>query len=190
MALRGWVYVLSNSGFPELVKVGFSTKDPGQRAAELDGTGVPFPYVVAYDVLVEEPRDVEQAVHQLLRHAHANKEFFKTSVAGAVEAIRLAIFTQGKVAIVETGGTPAGTPLVSIEPIALPVESEAEAIQRRLRWGRAPGPFPSHKFSGISQAVTCVCCGYVYSIGQVNSEKVGEAECPECLATNRTPFAT
>ncbi len=87
-----------------MVKIGYSTKDPALRATELDGTGVPYPFIVEYDVLVEDPRDVEQATHRLLFHVHENKEFFKTSIEIAVEMIRQSIVVQGKTPIVETHG--------------------------------------------------------------------------------------
>jgi hypothetical protein len=35
MAIRGWVYVIFNEAMPDLVKVGYSTKDPNLRAEEL-----------------------------------------------------------------------------------------------------------------------------------------------------------
>ena len=43
--MKGWVYVISNQAMPDLVKVGFSTKDPTLRASELNHTGSPHPYV-------------------------------------------------------------------------------------------------------------------------------------------------
>jgi T5orf172 domain len=67
VAIRGWVYVIANQALPGLLKIGFSTKDPALRALELDSTGVPHPYVVVYDALVREPRDIEQRVHTELK---------------------------------------------------------------------------------------------------------------------------
>lgn len=60
MVLRGWVYVITNKAMVDLVKVGFSTKDPVLRAREFDATGVPHRYEVVFDALVSNPRDVEQ----------------------------------------------------------------------------------------------------------------------------------
>lgn len=79
-----------------MVKVGFSTKDPALRASELAGTGIPYPFVVAYDVLVFEPRDVEQQVHVGLKHCHESKEFFRISVDVAIQTINKVIAEQGK----------------------------------------------------------------------------------------------
>lgn len=88
MSLRGWVYVMTNESMPGLVKVGYSTKDPSLRASELDGTGLPTPYCVAYDALVLEPRKVEGLAHKHLSGLHHAKEFFRCSVEVAIAAIR------------------------------------------------------------------------------------------------------
>lgn len=90
MSIRGWVYVVTNEAMPGLVKVGFSTKDPSLRAKDFDSAALPYPYAVAYDILVFSPREVEQAVHRALkeRGKHEQKEWFKCSVQDAIAAIR------------------------------------------------------------------------------------------------------
>ena len=99
---RGWVYVLSNPAMPGILKIGFSTKDPIVRAAELEGTGVPAPFVVEYDALVFEPRAVEQATHERLSAHRTNKEFFQVTVATAVAAVQATLVQQGKVVLAHT----------------------------------------------------------------------------------------
>ena len=96
--VRGWVYVQTNQSLPGLVKIGFSTKEPAIRAVQLSGTGLPYPYVVEYDVLVHGPLEVEQAVHKHLKALgqHEAKEFFRVTVTVAVQTIREVIETQGK----------------------------------------------------------------------------------------------
>jgi hypothetical protein len=47
--MKGWVYVITNLAMPGLVKVGYSRKDPELRAAELNSTGTPHPFVVEYE---------------------------------------------------------------------------------------------------------------------------------------------
>jgi hypothetical protein len=88
--MKGWVYIITTKSMPDLVKVGFSTKDPDLRAAELNNTGNPHPYKVEYEVLVNEPRNVEQIAHRLLKNKdlHENKEWFNCSIELAVVAIR------------------------------------------------------------------------------------------------------
>ncbi|HPA47526.1 MAG TPA: GIY-YIG nuclease family protein [bacterium] len=44
--MKGWVYIIANKAMPGLVKVGYSMKDPELRAAELNNTGSPHPYVL------------------------------------------------------------------------------------------------------------------------------------------------
>jgi hypothetical protein len=88
--MKGWVYVITTKTMPNLVKVGFSTKDPELRAIELNNTGNPHPYKVEYDVLVNNPKNVEQATHDLLKskNYHENKEWFNCSIEIAITAIR------------------------------------------------------------------------------------------------------
>src|SRR5690606_10124876 len=86
--MKGWVYVTSNEALPGLLKVGFSSKDPKVRAAELDLAGLPHPHIVEYEVLVEDPQSVERTVHQRLKEYHHRKEFFQCDLAIVVHAIR------------------------------------------------------------------------------------------------------
>jgi hypothetical protein len=88
MGLRGWVYVITNKAMPELVKVGYSTKDPELRAEELANTGTPHAYVVEFDVLVENPRELEKKAHAQLSPFHERKEWFRCSVTQAIQAIK------------------------------------------------------------------------------------------------------
>jgi hypothetical protein len=90
MAVRGWVYVITNKALIGQVKVGYSTKDPVLRAKELDSSGVPHRYEVMFDALVESPRDVEQRVHEQLSQHREGKEWFRCSVVSAISAIRAA----------------------------------------------------------------------------------------------------
>lgn len=97
MAIRGWVYVMTNKSMPGLVKIGYSTKDPKVRAGEL-GTGSPSEYEVIYDVLVENPQPIEQRVHKSLAHKREGNEWFRCGISEAVSAIRTLV---GKGAITE-----------------------------------------------------------------------------------------
>jgi hypothetical protein len=88
--MKGWVYIITNRAMPNLLKVGFSTKDPESRANELHTTGVPHRYVVECDVLVNEPRDLEQKAHVLSKAYHEDKEWFRCDITTAIIAIRQA----------------------------------------------------------------------------------------------------
>ena len=86
--MKGWVYVIANPAMPGVVKVGYSTKDPELRASELNNTGAPHPYVVEYEALVEEPRDIEQRVHRKLSGDREGREWFRCSPEFAVSVIQ------------------------------------------------------------------------------------------------------
>jgi hypothetical protein len=94
--MKGWVYIITTKSMSDLVKIGFSTKDPQARAAELNHTGNPHPYRVEYDVLVDDPRKIEQAIHEILKkkNLHENKEWFKCSTQFAIQEIRNAVGSQ------------------------------------------------------------------------------------------------
>ena len=88
MGVRGWVYVISNKAMPDLIKVGYSLKDPDLRANELDNTGAPHPYVVEYEVLVYNPLEIEQRAHKELNDFREAKEWFRCSLGEAIDAIQ------------------------------------------------------------------------------------------------------
>lgn len=85
---KGWVYIITTETMPKLVKVGFTTKDPELRAKELTNTGNPYPHIVVYEVLVNEPRNIEQKVHKLLKNYNYKNEWFECSIETAVSVIR------------------------------------------------------------------------------------------------------
>lgn len=41
VSIRGWVYVIDNPAMPDILKIGYSTKDPSLRAKELASRGFP-----------------------------------------------------------------------------------------------------------------------------------------------------
>jgi hypothetical protein len=86
---RGWIYVITNQAMPNLVKIGFSTKDPVLRAKELDNTGNPHEYIVRYDVLVRNPLEKEKLIHNHLCDLLENKEWFRCSVEKAISEIQI-----------------------------------------------------------------------------------------------------
>lgn len=84
-SLEGWVYLLTNPAMPGLVKVGFTTGDPKERARQLDSTGLPKKFVVAYALFVEHPARIEARVHKELAKLRISpkREFFRCSVDAA-----------------------------------------------------------------------------------------------------------
>lgn len=87
---KGYVYILVNPAFPGFVKVGKTTKDPEARAREVSsGSGVPAPYAVAWDALVNDCHQVERLVHQELAHTRArnDREFFAVPLKKAISIV-------------------------------------------------------------------------------------------------------
>lgn len=79
---QGWVYVAVNSSLPGLAKVGRTTRPPPARVAELSSaTGVPTPFVLAFDHEFADCEQAERDVHaELDRRGYrlaANREFFR-----------------------------------------------------------------------------------------------------------------
>jgi hypothetical protein len=78
---QGWIYVLVNSCTPGMAKVGRTTRPPAERAAELSAaTGVPTPFVVAFDQEFADCCQAERLVHAELDRrglrVAPNREFF------------------------------------------------------------------------------------------------------------------
>lgn len=86
--MKGWVYVITNEAMPGIVKVGYTLKDPDIRARNLNHTGSPTPYVVDYELLVENPKAIEKATHELLAAKREGKEWFKCTSEEAIAAIK------------------------------------------------------------------------------------------------------
>ena len=86
--MKGWVYVITNSLMPGVVKIGFSRKEASLRADELRSTGSPGKYEVEYEVLVEEPFEIEQQVHAVFSAVRVDLEWFKLDVGVAISGIK------------------------------------------------------------------------------------------------------
>jgi hypothetical protein len=86
---EGWVYCLSNPAMPGYVKVGKTTREPRERAAELYTTGVPCEFVVEFAKKVQNVSVKEKQLHQLLekhyQRPNPNREFFQCSSADVHE---------------------------------------------------------------------------------------------------------
>lgn len=88
--MEGYVYVMSNKVMPGLVKVGFTTGTPEERAAQLNGTHSPHPVQVEYSTRVSDARAVEREAHLRLRQHREGKEWFRCSREVAIAAIKRA----------------------------------------------------------------------------------------------------
>ena len=59
------MYVLTNEAHPQVQKIGFTTRSPMERVAELDTTKNPHPFVVSF-ALYHIPREKQSNVYMLL----------------------------------------------------------------------------------------------------------------------------
>ncbi len=84
---QGYVYILISPAFPDLLKIGMTTRTPEERAKELSkGTGVPASFVVAYSELVNNCSLAESLLHEKFHNYRymQNREFFKLSLKDAI----------------------------------------------------------------------------------------------------------
>ena len=88
--LRGYLYILMNPAMPGLIKIGKTTRRPTDRTRELSAaTGVPVPFVVIYELMVDDCHQAEKRVHETLDHYRVNdgREFFKMATSDAIDVM-------------------------------------------------------------------------------------------------------
>jgi len=86
------VYLLSNSAMPGLVKIGRTdNQDANNRIGQLYTTGVPVPFTLEYACKVENPDEVERALHIAFAPQRINpkREFFQIDPEQAIAILRL-----------------------------------------------------------------------------------------------------
>lgn len=156
--MKGWIYVISNRAMPGLVKVGYSKNDPELRAKELNHTGSPHPYLVEYELLIDEPFNVEQRAHKILSSKREAKEWFRCTSEEAIAAIKQ---VAGSSSITETykGAERAKAEAlcqqqIRVKEIEQQLRSEESAIrqnfQRQLQASFPPRPFFIYWLGGAS----------------------------------------
>ena len=90
---KQYLYILSNSERPELIKIGRTDKHPVLRAEQLSRqTGVLGQYVAEWYIEVPDSVIAEKLAHYQMKEYHYQKEFFKTSVSVAIEKIEGSYF--------------------------------------------------------------------------------------------------
>jgi T5orf172 domain len=92
MAEYSVVYVLTNPAMPGFVKIGrTSQEDTATRLAQLYTTGVPFPFNLEFACRVQNPEEVEAALHIAFAPHRVNprREFFKIEPQQAIAILKL-----------------------------------------------------------------------------------------------------
>jgi hypothetical protein len=87
-----WVYVLSNPTTPGLLKIGYITQTPDERAKQIsNATGVALPYKVEWAFKCFDGEQLEGEVHRKLIEYRINnqREFFQIDLENAKKVIKL-----------------------------------------------------------------------------------------------------
>ena len=83
MDSSGWLYCLSNSSMPGLLKIGQTKNEPKVRAEQLQTTGVPLPFKIEFAKYVKDYVKKEKILLNLLEQYYERinpkREFFKVS---------------------------------------------------------------------------------------------------------------
>ena len=86
----GWIYILSNREYPQLLKIGMTTRPVETRIKEINSaTGLAFPYSTKKVIRVTNPQEVEKKLHEVLSEYRVRKdrEFFKMEFSDAIYII-------------------------------------------------------------------------------------------------------
>ena len=85
-----WVYILTNSAMPGMVKIGYTSNDPYTRAEQVSrGTGVPVGYEMEWAFKCYKGERIEKEVHKYFKKQRVNptREFFRITLEEAKQAI-------------------------------------------------------------------------------------------------------
>ena len=97
---EGYVYILVNQYVPQLVKIGYTDRDPSTRAAELSNTtGVPGKWKLYTSWLLEDAYSCEQKIFFSLASYRETGEFFRLSPDTSVEKVSALLASWGAVDI-------------------------------------------------------------------------------------------
>ena len=145
-SVYGFVYVLTNSSMPGLIKIGQTERHPYSRAEEISAqTGVPTPFVVEYYFSVTDRTKAESAVHIALDsyRVSAGREFFRIEPDKALIIVKHALEEM-------ILNPPSGQGWKTLIPMK--------------NGGNCPhcsGSLVNNKI-GISQYLKCIKCGQVF----------------------------
>lgn len=94
----GFVYILRNDYVPNLVKIGYTDRDPSTRAEELSNfTGVPGKWKICESWKLNDAYIWEQKIFASLFKYRETGEFFKLSPNKAIDLVRIFLFTNGAI---------------------------------------------------------------------------------------------
>lgn len=97
--MEGYIYILTNPAFPQLIKIGKTEREVQQRADEISrATGVPEKFDIDHFVKVQDMENVEKLLHRIFApHRRSNKEFFEMDSERAKLALELLKYNEATV---------------------------------------------------------------------------------------------
>lgn len=126
--MRGYLYVLSNSSMPGLLKVGYTVRSIEERINELSSTGVPTRFDLEFFCEVDNAFLLEKEIHREIKKNHHGKEFFKCNIATVVRVVKLTLINSNYV-IYSAGGKSSSRYLTNDELENIRKEQEIKAKQ-------------------------------------------------------------
>ena len=86
---NGYVYILVNRSMPGLIKIGRTKRDCSKRARELQSTGVPTPFDVAFEIYADDHEAIETKLLNELSEfrVSGNREFFNYPIPRAIKIL-------------------------------------------------------------------------------------------------------
>ena len=85
---QGYVYILINESYINLIKIGSTSFKSEDRAKRLSATtGVPTPFKVAFEMFVDNCKEFEKEIHKRLAdyRVNPNREFFRFPLHKTIE---------------------------------------------------------------------------------------------------------
>lgn len=129
---EGYVYILTNRYVPDLVKIGYTDRDPSTRANELSNTtGVPGKWGVHKSWLLEDAYSWEQRIFSELGKLRETGEFFRLSPQGAVEKVSALLASWGAI---DASGLSAAAKREAERIQKTREREQAEREKERRRW--------------------------------------------------------
>ena len=86
---KGYVYVMSHPDRVGLLKIGFTTKNPFERAKTLETAGILGGFEVLWVTEYANVTWAEAKAHFILKEHHKEKEYFKVTLEMAKDTLRL-----------------------------------------------------------------------------------------------------
>ena len=142
------VYIFTNIGMPDLIKIGYTAKDVKERARELFTTGVPHPWDIYFAGLVPNGKHTESLVHKLFaeHRERNNREFFRM----CPEKAKLAMLISNPIEI-----TPQDEEYLTPEEIITNKFFEKKRLSN-FTFDQADIPYGSLLYFAKDSSITCI----------------------------------